>query len=73
MVDFIVCLGGDGVILHAAHLFNGGMPPIMSFNMGSLGFLTNHDFINHKEAIRGLLYGLVPLADCNLIWKDGQI
>ena len=41
-VDFVVCLGGDGVVLHASNLFPGAMPPVISFNLGSLGFLTNH-------------------------------
>ena len=43
-VDFVVCLGGDGVILHASSLFSGPAPPIISFNLGSLGFLTSHRF-----------------------------
>lgn len=41
-VDFVVCLGGDGVILHASNLFTKAVPPIVSFNLGSLGFLTAH-------------------------------
>ncbi len=27
-VDFVVCLGGDGVILHASGLFNHNIPPV---------------------------------------------
>ncbi len=27
-VDFVVCLGGDGVILHASHLFQHHIPPV---------------------------------------------
>lgn len=42
-VDFVACLGGDGVILHASNLFRDAVPPIVSFNLGSLGFLTSHD------------------------------
>ena len=57
-VDFVVCLGGDGVILHASGLFNTGpAPPIISFNLGSLGFLTSHKFENFEEDIRALMYG----------------
>ncbi len=41
-VDFIVCLGGDGLLLHAASLFGTALPPIISFKLGSLGFLTTH-------------------------------
>jgi NAD+ kinase len=38
----VACLGGDGVILHASNLFRGAVPPVVSFNLGSLGFLTSH-------------------------------
>lgn len=38
----MTCLGGDGVILHASNLFRGAVPPVVSFNLGSLGFLTSH-------------------------------
>ncbi|KAL2893982.1 NAD kinase 2 chloroplastic [Bienertia sinuspersici] len=41
-VDFVACLGGDGVILHASNLFRDAVPPVVSFNLGSLGFLTSH-------------------------------
>lgn len=41
-VDFVVCLGGDGVILHVSNLFTEAVPPVVSFNLGSLGFLTTH-------------------------------
>jgi len=39
-VDFIVTLGGDGTILYVNSLFSAAIPPILSFNLGSLGFLT---------------------------------
>lgn len=41
-IDFVVCLGGDGLLLHAASLFGSALPPIISFKLGSLGFLTTH-------------------------------
>jgi len=41
-VDFVVCLGGDGLVLHASSLFPRATPPVIAFNLGSLGFLTNH-------------------------------
>jgi NAD+ kinase len=42
MIDLIVCLGGDGTILHANTFFKQSMPPVMSFSLGSLGFLTEY-------------------------------
>ena len=41
-VDFVVCLGGDGLLLHAASLLGPALPPVISFKLGSLGFLTTH-------------------------------
>ena len=40
-VDLVVTLGGDGTVLWANQLFGKGVPPVVSFSMGSLGFLTN--------------------------------
>lgn len=36
----MITLGGDGTILHVSNLFGEGeCPPVLSFSMGSLGFL----------------------------------
>lgn len=56
-VDFVACLGGDGVILHASNLFRGAVPPVVSFNLGSLGFLTSHSFEDYKKDIRQIIHG----------------
>ncbi|XP_010269060.1 PREDICTED: NAD kinase 2, chloroplastic-like isoform X2 [Nelumbo nucifera] len=56
-VDFVACLGGDGVILHASNLFRGAVPPIVSFNLGSLGFLTSHYFEGYKKDLRQVIHG----------------
>ena len=39
MIDFIVCIGGDGTILYTSTLFPKYVPPCVCFNMGSLGFV----------------------------------
>eukprot|EP00210_Caulerpa_lentillifera_P002614 g2501.t1 len=57
VVDFIVCIGGDGVLLHAAHLFKQAVPPMVSFNLGSLSFLTNYEFGSFQKAISDMIYG----------------
>ncbi|XP_061372176.1 NAD kinase 2, chloroplastic [Gastrolobium bilobum] len=56
-VDFVACLGGDGVILHASNLFRDAVPPIVSFNLGSLGFLTSHSFEDYKHDLRQVIHG----------------
>lgn len=39
-IDLVITLGGDGTILHAASLFKKrAVPPVLSFSMGTLGFL----------------------------------
>jgi NAD+ kinase len=38
--DALVILGGDGTLLHAAHLFTTKSIPLVGVNFGSLGFLT---------------------------------
>ncbi len=60
-VDFVVCLGGDGLILHVSTLFETAVPPVVSFNMGSLGFLTPFQFADFKAEIEQVLNG-----DCRL-------
>eukprot|EP00943_MAST-04B_sp_MAST-4B-sp1_P007868 g7868.t1 len=40
LIDFVISIGGDGTILWIGRIFNGPVPPVMSFAMGSLGFLT---------------------------------
>ncbi|XP_023550793.1 NAD kinase 2, chloroplastic-like [Cucurbita pepo subsp. pepo] len=56
-VDFVACLGGDGVILHASNLFRGAVPPVVSFNLGSLGFLTSHTFDSCRQDLRHVIHG----------------
>ncbi|GMJ15185.1 NAD kinase 2, NAD KINASE 2 [Hibiscus trionum] len=56
-VDFVACLGGDGVILHASNLFRGAVPPVVSFNLGSLGFLTSHTFGDYREDLKQVIHG----------------
>lgn len=51
--DFIVALGGDGTVLYASWLFQGIVPPVISFSLGSLGFLTKFDFAEFGDTLTG--------------------
>lgn len=53
-VDMTTTLGGDGTILHASSLFatSPRVPPILSFSMGTLGFLSEWKFQEYKRAFR---------------------
>jgi NAD+ kinase len=75
-IDLIICLGGDGTLLHASGLFQKSCPPVLSFSMGSLGFLTPFDFKNHEEILNEVLAGNVPVLlrtrlSCEII-KDSS-
>lgn len=52
--DLVATLGGDGTILRAASLFSlrASVPPILSFSMGTLGFLGEWKFEEYKRAWR---------------------
>ncbi|MCJ1275105.1 hypothetical protein MMC21_002905 [Puttea exsequens] len=49
--DFIVTLGGDGTLLYASWLFQRIVPPVLSFALGSLGFLTKFDYSSFRETL----------------------
>ncbi|KAG5458054.1 MAG: ATP-NAD kinase-like domain-containing protein, partial [Olpidium bornovanus] len=55
--DLMVTIGGDGTVLHGAWIFQGSSPPIMSFHMGSLGFLTVFDVQTFRESMRNVIEG----------------
>lgn len=51
--DLIITLGGDGTILRAVSAFlNSKVPPVLSFAMGTLGFLLPFDFRTVTETFR---------------------
>lgn len=51
--DFVITLGGDGTVLYASWLFQRVVPPVLSFALGSLGFLTKFDFEDYKTILSG--------------------
>lgn len=56
-IDLIICLGGDGTLLYASSLFQGSVPPVMAFNLGSLGFLTPFKFESFKTEVDKVFEG----------------
>lgn len=51
--DFAITLGGDGTVLYASWLFQRIVPPVLSFSLGSLGFLTKFDFEDFQSILTG--------------------
>ena len=62
--DLVATFGGDGTILRAASLFasSATVPTVLSFAMGTLGFLGEWKFADHKKAFRELYMSGAPPA-----------
>ncbi|KAI5076119.1 hypothetical protein GOP47_0008184 [Adiantum capillus-veneris] len=56
-VDLVITLGGDGTVLWAASMFKGPVPPLVSFAMGSLGFMTPFQSDRYKECLHNIIKG----------------
>jgi len=62
-IDLIITFGGDGLLMHCNSLYGGRpIPPIMSFDFGSLGFLAPFNYENFVEEINNVLTGSVLLT-----------
>ena len=55
--DLVLTLGGDGTVLYTSWLFQRIVPPILSFSLGSLGFLTNFPFTTYKPTLDRIMEG----------------
>lgn len=53
--DLVLTLGGDGTVLYTSWLFQRIVPPILSFSLGSLGFLTNFEFSSYKTHLNRIM------------------
>ncbi|KAL9604016.1 MAG: hypothetical protein Q9219_000778 [cf. Caloplaca sp. 3 TL-2023] len=53
--DLVLTLGGDGTVLYTSWLFQRIVPPILSFSLGSLGFLTNFEFSSYKTHLNRVM------------------
>ncbi|CAF3405209.1 unnamed protein product [Rotaria sp. Silwood1] len=60
-IDLIICMGGDGTLLHVSNIFQKSCPPVLSFSMGSLGFLTPFDFKHHEKILNEVVSGNVAV------------
>ncbi|KAJ9612413.1 NADH kinase pos5 [Cladophialophora chaetospira] len=73
-VDLVVTFGGDGTILHAASQFATAtrVPPILSFSMGTLGFLSEWKFSEFKRAFREVYMSGAPSERHSVIENDSS-
>lgn len=60
--DLVCTLGGDGTLLRASSLFSHAesVPPVLSFAMGTLGFLGEFKFREYKRAFREVYMSGAP-------------
>jgi len=61
-VDLVVCLGGDGTLIHVSSLFQSACPPVIAFHMGSLGFLTPFSTSSYKQDIEAVMSANLGLS-----------
>jgi len=78
LFDFVVTLGGDGTVLYTSWLFQRIVPPVLSFALGSLGFLTNFDFSNHKNILEnafrdGVTVSLRLRFECTIMRSKARL
>ncbi|KIJ15477.1 hypothetical protein PAXINDRAFT_176439 [Paxillus involutus ATCC 200175] len=77
-IDLVVTLGGDGTILHAASLFSlGAVPPVLSFSMGTLGFLLPFHIDDFAKGLEAVFQGKATLLNrmrlsCTFYDKDSR-
>ena len=65
-------------MIHTARIFQKSCPPVLSFALGSLGFLTPFQFENHEQILQEVLSGTVAVLlrtrlDCELIKNEVEI
>ena len=53
-------------MLHATHIFGCAIPPIISFKLGSLGFLTCHGYENARAHLDEVINGAEELETCRI-------
>ncbi len=75
--DLVVVLGGDGTLLAAARVFAKTTPPIMSVNLGSLGFLTEVRLADIYTTLEGWCDNCCTIETRAMLhselWRDGKV
>ncbi|KAJ3292482.1 hypothetical protein HK104_005241 [Borealophlyctis nickersoniae] len=56
-IGLAITLGGDGTVLYAAKIFQKSVPPVLAFNLGSLGFLANFHYDEMRDVLGKILKG----------------
>ncbi len=74
--DLVIVLGGDGTLLAAARVFASSGTPILSVNLGYLGFLTEIKLGNLYPTLESWCAGCHDLDERAMLhaalWRDGR-
>lgn len=73
VIDLVITLGGDGTVLYTSWLFQKIVPPVLSFGLGSLGFMTENVFDDFENVLderlnNGISCALRMRFHC-MIWR----
>lgn len=75
--DLVIVLGGDGTLLSAARVFAKTGTPILSVNLGSLGFLTEVRLADLYSTLEGWCRDCFSLDSRFMLhselWRDGEL
>ncbi|MBA2273921.1 MAG: NAD(+)/NADH kinase [Actinobacteria bacterium] len=69
--DMVLSLGGDGTMLRAAQLAHSADVPLLGFNFGTLGYLTEVEPGHETDALRTLLEGSYTIENRMMIACEG--
>lgn len=76
--DLVLTLGGDGTVLFTSWLFQRIVPPVLSFSLGSLGFLTSFEYDRFRDHLSrvmgddGMKINLRMRFTCT-VYRDGMM
>lgn len=76
--DLVLTLGGDGTVLFTSWLFQRVVPPVLSFSLGSLGFMTTFEFEQYRAHLDrimgddGMKINLRMRFTCT-VWRAGAL
>lgn len=65
--DLLICVGGDGTVLHSARRAALFKVPVLGLNSGTLGFLTSVEGEHFKEHLEKILSGHYTKAERTLL------
>ncbi len=72
IIDYLICIGGDGTILDAVEITGDSQVPIIGVNTGRLGFLANVSTDGFKNAFSELKIGSFSIDKRSLLQLESN-